>query len=80
MTAKHERTDDVMPDISPSEETARLLSIAKVVEITGLSRGTIYTQLRVGAIRSIKVGHRRLVPYSALLDWIDLGLNEEWCG
>lgn len=45
------------PLLCTVEETARLLNI---------SRTTVYTQMRTGKLRSVKVGGRRLIPRHTL--------------
>lgn len=49
------------------EETARLLSI---------SRTAVYGQLRSGALRSVKVGGRRLIPRTVLDEFVESLLDE----
>ncbi len=47
--------------VSPNE-AARLL---------GLGRTSIYVELGAGRLKSVKVGQRRLIPMTALHDWLD---------
>lgn len=49
----------------------RLNSVKDIVARTRLSRSTIYEQMDSGRLRSVKVGRRRLIPESALIDYID---------
>lgn len=56
--------------------TIKLLSIAEVVETTGLGRTKVYEEIRQDRIRSIKVGSRRLVPAAELDRWIMARLEE----
>ena len=48
-----------------------LNSIKDIVARTGLSRSTVYEEMDSGRLRSVKVGRRRLIPESALIDYID---------
>lgn len=48
-----------------------MYSVKDVVATTNLSRSTIYVQMKSGRLRSVKVGSRRLIPESALIDYID---------
>jgi excisionase family DNA binding protein len=48
-----------------------LNSIKDIVARTGLSRSTVYEEMDSGRLRSVKVGRRRLIPESALVDYID---------
>jgi excisionase family DNA binding protein len=52
-------------------EAVRLNSIKDIVARTGLSRSTVYEEMDSGRLRSVKVGRRRLIPESALVDYID---------
>jgi hypothetical protein len=46
-----------------------LLSIQKVMRATGLGRTRIYSELK-GALASVRVGRRRLIPVEALRAWL----------
>jgi excisionase family DNA binding protein len=48
-----------------------LNSIKDIVARTGLSRSTVYEEMDSGRLRSVKVGRRRLIPESALVEYID---------
>ena len=50
--------------------TIRLNSIKDVQERTRLSRSTIYQEMSSGRLRSVHVGRRRLIPESALIEYI----------
>jgi excisionase family DNA binding protein len=50
---------------------ARLNSIKDIVARTALSRSTVYQEISSGRLRSVSVGRRRLIPESALIDFID---------
>ena len=50
--------------------TIRLNSIKDVQERTRLSRSTIYQEMSSGRLRSVHVGSRRLIPESALIEYI----------
>ena len=45
--------------------------IKDVVRRTRLSRSKIYEELESGRLKSVKVGRRRLVTESQLIDYID---------
>jgi excisionase family DNA binding protein len=51
-------------------EYIRLHSIKDVVGRTRLSRSTLYQEMKSGRLQSVKVGSRRLVTESALIDYI----------
>jgi excisionase family DNA binding protein len=48
-----------------------LNSIKDVVAKTRLSRSKIYEEMDSGRLKSVKVGRRRLIPESALIDYIE---------
>ena len=48
----------------------RLYSIQQVADLSGLSRRTIDKLLFEGALRSVHVGHRRMIPREAYEDWL----------
>jgi excisionase family DNA binding protein len=52
-------------------ENVCLNSIKDIVARTGLSRSTVYEEMDSGRLRSVKVGRRRLIPESALIDYIN---------
>jgi excisionase family DNA binding protein len=52
-------------------QIARLINIKEVVAVTNLSRSTVYGEMDSGRLRSVKVGRRRLIPESALIDYIN---------
>jgi len=41
-------------------------SVPQAVTVSGLSRAYLYRLIREGALRSVKIGGRRLVPAEAL--------------
>jgi excisionase family DNA binding protein len=50
----------------------RLLSIEEAAQhLGGIARSTVYREIGAGRLRTIKVGSRRLVPSSALVDFIE---------
>jgi excisionase family DNA binding protein len=55
--------------------TIRLNSVMDIVVRTGLSRSTVYEEMSSGRLQSVKVGRRRLITESQLIDYID-GLVE----
>ena len=50
------------PLLCTVEETARLLNV---------SRTAVYSQLRMGSLRSVKVGGRRLIPRHILEKFVE---------
>jgi excisionase family DNA binding protein len=63
--------------------TARLNSVETIMERLCVGRSTVYQLLGTGKLRSVKVGKRRLIPESALIDFIeklDAGVADEDAG
>jgi excisionase family DNA binding protein len=51
-------------------QIVRLNSIKQVMTRLGLGRSTVYQELASGRLQSVKVGRRRLVTESQLIDYI----------
>lgn len=62
-----------MIDLVPEgTELARLcLTVAEVAKATGLGKTVVYELIRDGELKSFKVGSKRLVKVSRLLEWMD---------
>lgn len=46
------------------------ISPAEAARLIGLGRTTLYGALSSGALRSFKIGHRRLITMAALREWL----------
>lgn len=57
---------------------ALLLRVPDVMERLRMSRTVIYEQLRSGRLRSVKQGRSRLIPESAVREYVAL-LEREAC-
>lgn len=56
---------------TPSPFDARLaVSPAEAARLAGIGRTTLYEALGSGALRSLKIGKRRLITIEALKDWL----------
>jgi excisionase family DNA binding protein len=62
-----------------TEESAIVLSVAEFERRTGLSHSTVAEMIATQQIASFKVGRRRLIPMSAVHEWITAGLQEAGC-
>jgi excisionase family DNA binding protein len=51
--------------------TAQLHNIETVMERLKVGRSTVFDLISSGQIRSIKIGHRRLISESALVEFIE---------
>jgi excisionase family DNA binding protein len=59
--------------MSPSEvNRMQLYRVADAMVILSLSRSIIYQQIRSGRLRSVTEGRRRLIPASAIADYVAL--------
>lgn len=54
-----------------SKAPDRLLSIDAAADALGLGRSLLYGEIGAGRLRSVKVGRRRLVPSSAIPEYIE---------
>lgn len=55
---------------APSEG-ALLLSVAEAAKALGVSRGSLYDLVNAGEVKSIQIGRCRLIPRTALIEFID---------
>lgn len=56
----------------PAPVPAVLYNVEEAAEALRLSRWTLYELIRSGRLRSVKQGHRRLVPVAALDEYVAL--------
>jgi excisionase family DNA binding protein len=52
-------------------QTARLHDVESVMERLNVGRSTVFAKITSGELRSVKVGRRRLVSESALVEFIE---------
>lgn len=55
---------------SNEPEPDRLLSIPDAADALGIGRSMLYGEISANRIRTIRIGRRRLIPASALADYI----------
>jgi excisionase family DNA binding protein len=60
-------------------ETQLLLSIEEAADVIGLGRTSTYELVMAKRIQSVKVGRRRLVIRTSLLDFVQTLLLEQDC-
>lgn len=58
-----------MADLAASGN-ARLNTVAEMLERLCISRATGYRLIHSGALRTVQIGRRRLVPEQAIIDYI----------
>jgi excisionase family DNA binding protein len=57
--------------IAPTSEPQRLaVSPSEAARLAGIGRTTLYEAIGSGALRSLKMGKRRLITIDALRDWL----------
>ena len=54
-----------------NSHSPRAVKMAIAAELTGVGRTTMYGLVMSGQIRSLKIGSRRLVPLSAIDDFVE---------
>lgn len=63
------------PQASASSTPPKIaFSPSEVAELTSVGRTLLYTAMNSGALKSVKIGSRRLITLQAIQDW--LGAHE----
>jgi excisionase family DNA binding protein len=57
---------------TPTEVTPLLLRPVDAARVLNLSRSVVFDLLRTGRLRSVKEGRLRLIPLSAIREYVDL--------
>ncbi|MFC4529738.1 helix-turn-helix domain-containing protein [Sphaerisporangium dianthi] len=57
---------------TPPSDSLRLYRVTDAMNLLSLSRTVIYEQIRAGRLRSVTQGRTRLIPASAITDYIAL--------
>lgn len=60
--------------------TRVLYRIPEAMALLGMSRSVIYEQIRSGRLRSVKQGRTRLIPQSAIAEYVALLEREATLG
>ena len=55
-----------------SDGPERLMSILEAAELLGIKRTSVYQEIAVGRLRSMKIRGRRLVPSSAIAERLEV--------
>lgn len=56
----------------PGSDDRRLYRVTDAMRLLSLSRSVIYEQIRAGRLRTVRQGRTRLIPASAMDDYIAL--------
>lgn len=59
-----------------AQDARLLIGVAEACRALGVGRSTLYALTRAGAIRSVRIGRRRMYPTNALCEWIRAGCPE----
>ncbi|WP_369359598.1 helix-turn-helix domain-containing protein [Streptomyces sp. cg2] len=54
----------------------RLYSIEVAAELCGVGRSTAFEEIRLGRLRTVRIGRRRLVPLKYIDDYVALLMRE----
>lgn len=57
-------------------QSRKLYRIPDVMEMLSLSRSVLYEQIRAGRLRTVTQGRTRLIPASAITDYVALLIQE----
>jgi excisionase family DNA binding protein len=57
-------------------EPVRLYRVPEAMALLSLSRSVLYEQIRAGRLKSVTQGRTRLIPATALADYVTLLLQE----
>ena len=63
-------------ELAPVPAAFQLYKVTDAMVILSMSRTVIYDQIRTGRLRSVKQGRARLIPASAIADYVNLLLHE----
>lgn len=53
-------------------EHQRLLRVEAVAQLLDLARSTVYEEIRLGRLRTVRIGRRRLIPTEYVDEYVDL--------
>lgn len=53
-------------------EPQRLFRVETVAQLLDLARSTVYEEIRLGRLRTVRIGRRRLIPTEYVEEYVDL--------
>jgi excisionase family DNA binding protein len=53
-------------------EPQRLLRVEAVAQLLDLACSTVYEEIRLGRLRTVRIGRRRLIPTEYVEEYVDL--------
>jgi excisionase family DNA binding protein len=65
-------TPPAAKEVAAAPTTKLLYRIPEAMQLLSLSRSVIYEQIRAGRLRTVKQGRTRLVPHTAIADYVAL--------
>jgi excisionase family DNA binding protein len=72
VTAEEEEEEVMSVNRIGAESEQLLYRVCQAGEVLSLSRSVVFDLLRMGRLRSVKEGRTRLIPLSALRDYVEL--------
>jgi excisionase family DNA binding protein len=73
LTIPAQRTETAGFDAGLADADKKALyRVSEAMRLLSLSRSVIYHQLRLGRLRSVKQGNTRLIPATAIADYVAL--------
>lgn len=70
--AGRRRTATGTATTDPGGTEKALYRVPEAMRLLSLSRSVLYTQIRLGRLRSVKEGNTRLIPADAIADYVAL--------
>ena len=61
----------------PADRPAPLMSVEEAADLIGCGRTRLYEEISRGRLQTLKIGRRRLVPATALRDYVERARDEE---
>ncbi|MBQ8073374.1 MAG: helix-turn-helix domain-containing protein [Clostridia bacterium] len=61
----------------PSQETKLTLSVREAAALIGISKEKVYELINDGELPAIHIGPKRVIPWQAILDWVEKGMNHD---
>jgi excisionase family DNA binding protein len=67
---------DASSRVEPPVGSRRLYRVPEAMRLLSLSRSVIYEQIRAGRLMSVTQGRTRLVPATAIVEYVELLMRE----
>ena len=60
-----------------SPGTKMTLSVREAAALIGISKEKVYELINDGELPAIHIGPKRVIPWQAILDWVEKGMNHD---